>query len=269
MACGPHPVQRQQPVWLEPPSSSTLKRRREVVLSPPATAFMSFALLEQHRAHPQPWRAVCSSPPIHPRPSQSSSAWRKGFAITSLPSTGLTTTRRVPRTTTSPSGRVISLPSSSGENKLVSNRLHVLSSVLNWIGWVGYTSQQLLHLVQHQVHQRVVPLQHAGRLAPAVELDRDALVEVLFEVQDVFLLGPLLAVAVAAAGWAAGCCCCAAPASSAAAAASAGTASAAAAVGGSVGHASSPLSGSLGGESGWGWRVRLLRGELLRCGGAE
>ena len=68
MACGPHPVQRQQPVWLGPPSSSRLRRRREVVLSPPTTAFMSLALLEQHRIAriPNPGGLYVVAPPSIP-----------------------------------------------------------------------------------------------------------------------------------------------------------------------------------------------------------
>jgi hypothetical protein len=51
---------------------------------------------------------------------------------------------------------------------------------------------------------------------PAIELDRDALVHVLFQVQDVLLLGPLLVlpVCLGAACPRCCCCCCSAPASS-------------------------------------------------------
>src|SRR3569833_2433850 len=45
--------------------------------------------------------------------SESSSPGRKGFAIGSLPSVGLIRTSSVPRTTTRPRDRVVSLPSSS------------------------------------------------------------------------------------------------------------------------------------------------------------
>lgn len=50
---------------------------------------------------------------LHVVIAQSSSGCANGFAISSLPSTGLTRTSRVPLATTRPSGRVDSFPSSS------------------------------------------------------------------------------------------------------------------------------------------------------------
>lgn len=50
---------------------------------------------------------------VHSDYSSSSSAWRKGLSISSLPSTGEMRTRRVPRQTRRPRGREVWLPSSS------------------------------------------------------------------------------------------------------------------------------------------------------------
>lgn len=59
-------------------------------------------------------------------------------------------------------------------------------------GEIGFpTSNDLLHFVEHQVHQGIVSLEGSRALAAAVELDGDALVHVLAEVEDVLLLGTL------------------------------------------------------------------------------
>lgn len=59
--------------------------------------------------------------------AQSSSAGANGFAISSLPSTGLISTIRVPRATVRPRGRVVSLPSSSRIVSLASSRTRFMS----------------------------------------------------------------------------------------------------------------------------------------------
>lgn len=59
-----------------------------------------------------------------------------------------------------------------------------------------HTSDNLLDLVQDQVHERIVALEGTGALAAAIELYGDALVHVLAEVEDVLLLGALAALAV-------------------------------------------------------------------------
>jgi hypothetical protein len=60
------------------------------------------------------------------------------------------------------------------------------------------TSHNLLYIIQHKVHQRIVSLQSARTLPTAVELDIDLLVHVLAQVEDVLLARPLCLVAVAA-----------------------------------------------------------------------
>ncbi|KAB8437355.1 hypothetical protein FH972_025035 [Carpinus fangiana] len=73
------------------------------------------------------------------------------------------------------------------------------------------TARNLLHPIQHQIHQLVEPLQHAVHLAPAAELDRHLLVRVLGQVEDVFFLRALGGFACCAASG----CAAAAPAASA------------------------------------------------------
>lgn len=67
---------------------------------------------------------ICFFPPLLTtvRSQSSSRAAKNGFSITSLPSTGLMTTRRVPRTTTRPRVRVVSLPSSSATASSTSSK---------------------------------------------------------------------------------------------------------------------------------------------------
>ena len=82
--------------------------------------------------------------------AHSSSLFKNGFSISSLPSIGDIIVRSVPRATTSPSGLVSSLPSSSVlQSALRCSRsgFHVLR-----------TSHELLHLIQHQIHQLIEAL---------------------------------------------------------------------------------------------------------------
>jgi hypothetical protein len=140
---------------------------------------------------------------------QSSSAWAKGFAISSLPSTGLMSTSSVPLATTRPRCLVPSLPSSSATSVLL-----VYTGQPIFGDKEPQTSQCLLSVVEHEVHQRIEALEdtldcsanvsrsagsegRAGRhtFAPTVELDADLLVHVLAQIEDVLLLGPLLVAA--------------------------------------------------------------------------
>ena len=89
-----------------------------------------------------------------------SSSWTKGFAISSLPSTGLMSTRRVPRATRRPRGLVDVLPSSSGKNcqpkLLFSLRLGSL---------VQHTTCVLSHVIENEVHELVVTFQDTSDYA--------------------------------------------------------------------------------------------------------
>lgn len=73
-----------------------------------------------------PATASSLGPPSRPaRPSVDRPAYfAKGFSITSLPSTGLRTTRRVPLATTRPRDRVCSLPCSSAAENIQSASGH-------------------------------------------------------------------------------------------------------------------------------------------------
>lgn len=92
---------------------------------------------------------------------QSSPFWAKGFAISSLPSTGLTRTRRVPRATTRPKERVDSLPSSSvGWRAQLFVSFRAIADVGR--GRKRLTSHHLLHVVEHEIHEGVVALEGAA-----------------------------------------------------------------------------------------------------------
>ena len=121
-----------------------------------------------------------------------------GFGISSLPSTGEMTTRRVPRATIRPSLRYLMLPSSSGSSQI--GRCEHEDQ--------RHTSQRFFDLIQDKVHELVVAFERANdckRLAPALlpncpalhtfssatELDGDLLVHVLAQVKNVLFLRAL------------------------------------------------------------------------------
>lgn len=152
-----------------------------------------------------------------------SSAWVNGFSICSLPSRGEMRTRRVPRATIRPRGRVVSLPASSGEQQ----RQHAIKAKVVdrkertqtiRVSLSNLTSQCFFDIIQHQVHQLIISLQGSHNFlqnrqprctgpalhpridrdkeherlesctfSSAVELDGDFFVHVLGQVQDVFL----------------------------------------------------------------------------------
>lgn len=137
--------------------------------------------------------------------SPQSSCCTNGFGISSLPSTGLTSTSRVPLATTRPNAREDSLPSSSEEQEV---------SIAFCAPGEGrkLTSQHLLHIIQNQIHQGIVAFQHARNCIPrsstrkspensnwhmehtfssSIKLHCYALVHILPQIQNVLLLRPL------------------------------------------------------------------------------
>jgi len=52
-------------------------------------------------------------------------------------------------------------------------------------------SNNLVYIVEDQVHESIITLQRALDLATTIELDSDLLVHILAQVEDVLLLGPL------------------------------------------------------------------------------
>jgi hypothetical protein len=85
------------------------------------------------------------------RPSHSSCC-TNGLAISSLPSTGLTSTSSVPLATTKPSDRDDSFPSSSGGRESAQ-----VGSVES--GTAYLTSQNLRYIIENQIHECIVALQ--------------------------------------------------------------------------------------------------------------
>ena len=102
---------------------------------------------------------------IHPP-----SSCTNGFAISSLPSVGEINTSSVPRATTNPSDLDDVFPSSSNPppHTQVSVPPHSKSTATKTKQSLGSkpTSQNLLHLIQHQIHQLIIPLQRPNNYHP-------------------------------------------------------------------------------------------------------